>query len=192
MSGILTWPGPHHFEAKQAYIRAREAGMSLARSWIVGGIASFRDAWLFRSALARFFRLSIRTVQRAITEAHDLGLIGKARSKPNEIPPGANTPIPCGWSHRWTVGWGMAVEVARAEIARTRLARIVKAQTKRPEAPRYPARKTQWSPEEIQAVIDSQVRQPPKDYGQRPPRSKWTVEEIEAELAKLKRERQNE
>lgn len=167
MSGILTWPGPHHWEAKQAYIRAREAGLSLARSWIVGGIASFQDAWIFRSKLAKFFRLSVRTVQRAITEAHAVGLIGKARAKQGEIPPGANTPIPCGWSHRWTIGWGKAADVARAEIEQTRVARAAK------------------------AAIKTTVTFVSKARRQDRPARRWTAEELDAELARLPR-RKNE
>lgn len=168
--------------------------MSLARSWVIGGIASFKDAWLFRLKLARWFRCSVRTIQRAITEGKELGLIGVARCKQGEIPPGAQTAIPCGWSHRWTVGWGKAVDVARSEIAQTRFARIMKALAKRPAPPAppvYPKRKTQFTAEEIQTVIDSQSGEC-KDYGTRQPRSRWTTEQIDAELAKLKRVRQNE
>ena len=180
MSALVSvWPGPYPFEARQAYWRARNEGMSLARSMVVGSIASFKDAWIFRRKLARWIGCSVRTVQRAITEAKALGLVGVARAKQGEVPPGANTEIPCGWSHRWTIGWGKAVEIAKAEIAQTRLARVLKLMVGPKAKPTEAARNVTAA--EVKAVIDAQ----------RSPRA-WSVEQIDAELARLARVRRNE
>jgi hypothetical protein len=125
------WLGPSHYEARAAYHRARGAGLTSLRALVVGTIGSFQDCWSFRSTIATFLGCSVRTVQRAITQAKQEGLIGVARSKVTVKPDGSREfepapklgkPIPCGWSHRWTVGWGKAGEaVQRAvEAARAR------------------------------------------------------------------------
>jgi hypothetical protein len=124
------WLGPSPNEARAAYGRARESGMSALRALVVGNIASHRDCWAFRAKLAQKVGCSVRTVQRAITQATSLGLIGVARAKPNEKPPGVGHVVPCGWSHRWTVGWGRAgaavkraVDAARARFTLRRASR---------------------------------------------------------------------
>lgn len=157
-----TWPGPAIAEARAAYERARTTGLSAARSLVVACIASFRDGWMFRRGLAEHTGLSVRTVQRAITQAKEEGLIGVARARTTEIPPGLQRPLPCGWSHRWTIGWGQAFEAAKDAVARTKVARVIKAAARAVAAPIV--RKTQQSP--------------------RPPR-KWTAEELDAELARI-------
>ena len=166
-----TWPGTSASEARAAYQRAREAGISAARALVIGCIASFREGWMFRKNLADHTGLSVRTVQRAITQAKDFGLIGVARAKKNEIPPGMDRPLPCGWSHRWVVGWGQAAAAAKTAIANCRLARIVKAA----------ARATVAKPKTDEAPGPMQG---PRE--QRPPRQ-WTVAELDAELERLAR-----
>src|SRR3972149_2480929 len=108
MSLAATWPGPAFVEARAAYERARSTGLSAARALVLGCIASFKDGWICRKNLADHTGLSVRTVQRAITQGKETGLIGVGRAKPNEIPPGMDRPVPCGWSHRWPIGWGAA------------------------------------------------------------------------------------
>jgi hypothetical protein len=167
-----TWPGPAVPEARAAYRRARESGLSAARSLVLGCIASFRDGWAFRSSLAKHTGLSVRTVQRAITQGKDFGLIGTARAKPDEVPPGAKGPMPCGWSHRWTVGWGQAYEAAKSAVAQTRLARLVKAAARGDAKP---------SPKPAAAAPSGPMQGPRQE---RAPR-RWTVEELDAELERL-------
>jgi DNA-binding transcriptional MocR family regulator len=87
---------------------------------VLGVIASFKNGWISRRAIARHLRISVRTVQRAISEAKSLGLLGVARFKPNEVPPGAKAPITCGGSHRWTIGWGLAGKAVQNAIAKAR------------------------------------------------------------------------
>lgn len=115
------WLGPVHSEAKAAFVRARAVGLTSLRALVVGNVASFKDCWAFRSKIARQVGCSVRTVQRALTQAREEGLIGVARAKKGECPPNWKKPVECGWSHRWTVGWGkagaaikQAVEAARA------------------------------------------------------------------------------
>lgn len=179
-----TWPGPNAPEARSAYERARLAGLSAARSLVLGCIASFRDGWAFRRTLAEHTGLSVRTVQRAITQAKWCGLLGVARAKKTEVPTGLDRPLPCGWSHRWTIGWGMAVEAAREAVARTRLARIVKAAVQAKHPPSR-AEKRQWTASEIDDALNppASPMQGPRAPA-RPPRQ-WTASEIDAELARL-------
>lgn len=110
--------------------------MSPTRALVVGQIASFRDCWQFRRSLARVVGASVRTVQRAISEAKSLGLIGVARAKKNEIPSGRKGPLDCGWSHRWTIGWGKAGEAVGRAVAAARLRFISRFGLKPPAAER--------------------------------------------------------
>lgn len=182
------WPGPATIEARAAYERARCGGLSAARSLVLGCIASWKDCWAFRASLAAHTGLSVRTVQRAITQGKLCGLLGVGRAKKDEIPPGAEAPIPCGWSHRWTIGWGQAVEAAREAVAQTRLARMVKAAMRAKAQPSAgEARKRQWTALEIDAELDPP---PAPIYGPRPPPRaprQWTALEIDDELERLAR-----
>lgn len=146
------WLGPYTSEAAAGFDRALSAGFTTGRALVVGQIASFRDCWAFRGVIAGRLGLSVRTVQRAITAAHESGLIGKARGKKDEIPTGAKAPIPCGWTHRWTVGWGQAEAAARAAIAAARLSRLVKAMTKKVETS-----SEKPSPADVQAAARKQL-----------------------------------
>lgn len=125
-SAAFTWPGRCVDEAWAMYRRAREAGMSTTRSLALGCIASFKQGWIFRSTIAEHIGASIRTIQRAITQGKNLGLIGVARAKKGEIPPGVTHAPRCGWSHRWVNGWGEAYQRAKAIVEKCRLARIAK------------------------------------------------------------------
>jgi hypothetical protein len=158
------WLGPSPTEARAAYQRARVAGMSALRALVLGNVASFRECWAFRSKLAAKAGCSVRTVQRALTQATELGLMGRARAKPNERPPGLDQPLPCGWSHRWIVGWGKAgeavqraIDTARARVTLRRATRTVESCTPKPKA-------------------CASVR------SERAPR-RWTAAELDAELA---------
>jgi hypothetical protein len=117
----------------------------------MGHIASRRDGWFFRSTIAAAVRCSIRTVQRAITEARSLGLLGVARGKKGETPPGADGPIPCGWSHRWTIGWGRAGAEIKRLVAAARLAWITRSTTRK-GATLAPRRRS-MTPEELDAEL---------------------------------------
>jgi DNA-binding transcriptional MocR family regulator len=103
------WLGPVHSEARAAFQRSRTAGLSPMRALVIGCVASFKECWAFRRKLAEKVGCSVRTVQRALTQARTEGLIGLARAKKDEVPKGwEHGPITCGWSHRWTIGWGLA------------------------------------------------------------------------------------
>lgn len=144
--------------ARVAEARAREAGLSALRAGIIGDIASFKDGWVFRSKLAAENDCSVRTVQRAITQAKNEGLIGVARAKENEVPPGAAGPIPCGWSHRWTVGRELAGDELRAAIARAKLAQLTRrmgapSSAGVPHAPKPPPPPRRYSSDELDAEL---------------------------------------
>ena len=133
--GHPLWIGPVHTEATAAYKRAREAGLTSARSLVVGTIASRKDGWMFRSTIAAKLGISIRTVQRAITQAKELGLMkvllckyemqGKKRVY-TETPPGLDGPIQNAWTHRWTIGWGMAGAAVKAAVDAARARWLVR------------------------------------------------------------------
>lgn len=166
-----TWPGKWTAEARALYIRAREAGMSVARAVALGCIGSFRQAWIFRKSIAKHCGISVRTVQRAITQGKEFGLIGVARAKKDEIPPGLDHPLPCGWSHRWVIGWGQAAAAVKQQVADCRLARMVKAATRA---------------ERAAAEIGLGTAPASGPRQQRPVR-RWTGDEIDAELERLAR-----
>ena len=128
---VRLWLGPEPHEGTAAYTRARAAGMTATRALVVGEIGSFPDCWKFQKTIARVIGASLRTVQRAIAQAKALGLIRVHRCKKGEIPPKADNPIPCGWSHRWAVGRGRAAAAVQAAIAAARL-RFASALTLRP------------------------------------------------------------
>lgn len=112
------WIGPLHAQADDAFRRARMHGLSYARSCVVGQIASFKDGWAFRSSLAGAVGVCVRTVQRAITQAREAGMMRTARSKPREKPPGLQGPLPCGFSHRWILAPVQEAVAAASHLAR--------------------------------------------------------------------------
>lgn len=125
------WVGGDHNEARLQEQRARHAGLSVARARVIGNIGSTRDCWAFRNTIAKLVRVSVRTVQRAITQGKELGLIEVHRAKKNEAPPGRTDPLPCGWSHRWATSRGMGNARAQEAIAAAR----VRAAMRRSAAP---------------------------------------------------------
>jgi hypothetical protein len=147
------WPGPYWQEAEAGFHRAIGAGMNLARSLVVGSISSFRDCWMFQRLMAKRLGISVRTVQRALHQARELGLIECHRAKQGERAPGLGKPVECGWSHRWAIGWGMAKELARraVDVARVK-AMLPGAFGGRRKLPRQPERK-RWTAEEIDAEL---------------------------------------
>lgn len=112
------WLGPLHAQADDAFRRARMHGLSHARACVVGQIASFKDGWAFRSSLASAVGVCVRTVQRAITQAREAGMMRTARSKPREKPPGLQGPLPCGFSHRWILAPVQEAVAAASHLAR--------------------------------------------------------------------------
>jgi len=152
--------------------------MSPLRALVVGSIASFKDCWAFRSKLAEKHGCSVRTVQRAITEAKGEGLIGVARAKQGEKPPNWDREVPCGWSHRWTIGWGKAGEAVQSAVQAARARWIVRQAMVAPPAEKKPISESQ--PRTFGSTMD------PKQG----PRRRWTAADIDAELdrqARLKR-----
>jgi hypothetical protein len=147
------------------------------RALVIGSVASFKECWTFRKNLAAKVGCSVRTVQRALTQAREEGLIGMARAKKEEIPPGwEHGPIPCGWSHRWVIGWGAAAQkVADAvHAAKARwLVKIASTPPKKPATATEPARAVTYKPT------------PRTEYQRRT----WTAAELDAELERLATEK---
>lgn len=174
MSSTPMWLGPFAAEALEAFHRALEQGLTTSRALVVGQVASFQDCWAFRSRIAERLGISSRTVQRALTEAQDLGLIGKARAKKGEVPPGLTNEVHCGWSHRWTIGWGQAADRARAAIAQARMVRLAKKLLAAP----IPKAEV-----ERRAAAQVKAEQVSRERWTTTPR-RWTAEELDAELAR--------
>jgi hypothetical protein len=168
-SGLALRPayiGKDHLEARYAEQRARVAGLSTLRARVVGQIASFTDGWVFRETIAKFLDCSVRTVQRAITQAREEGLLNTARAKKKEVPPGRAEPLPCGWSHRWIIGRGLAAAALLAAVTAAKLARLAvrtvrpRAELPRPARDRPPPRR--WTAAELDAALEaSPVGKPP-------------------------------
>ena len=112
------WIGPLSAQADEAFRRARMHGLSYARACVVGQIASFKDGWAFRQTLAGAVGVCVRTVQRAITQAKEAGMMRTARSKPGERAPGVQGPLPCGFSHRWLLAPAQEAVAAASHLAR--------------------------------------------------------------------------
>jgi len=164
------WLGGNSVEAVAAFRRARAAGMSLPRALVVGQIASFRDCWAFRRTLARVLGVSVRTVQRAISEAKSLGLVNVWRSKKNERAPELGKVLPCGWSHKVAVGLGkagraleQAIDAARLRFVARAAVAVTVARSSSSPAPR------------TGPATSSSVR----------PRRHWTAEQLDRELARV-------
>ncbi len=165
--------------------------MSLSRAMSLGVIASYKQGWLFRTSIAKHLGIAVRTVQRGITEAKELGLLGTARAKKGEIPPGMDEPVDCGWSHRWVIGWGQAYEAAKAAIEQCKLARMLKHTTHRVigKAHRANRRMTQ---DELDAALerDQQAKDDDAITVTPPaPSRRMTADELDAELERIERAR---
>jgi hypothetical protein len=154
------WIGPSPHEAVAGYNRAREQGMSPLRALAFGQIASFRDGWVFRSKIAKRIGASVRTVGRAIRQAKDLGLLGTARAKKTEIPPGLERPLVCGWSHRWIIGWGKAGEAVKLAVNAARARRLTKLTAKGLRPVAQPQRR-RWTAEQLERELELRARQVP-------------------------------
>lgn len=173
MSFATLWDGPYQAEGLAAFRRAKEAGLSTLRAMALGHIGSYKDCWVFRNKLARLIGASLRTVGRALADGRAEGLIGTARGGKHEVPPGASSPITCGFSHRWTIGWGKAgkvvqdaVAAAKAVFEQRRLTRLSLAAVMESPAPRRPL--------------------PPRAARGDLTRRRWSAAEIDAELAKTR------
>ena len=191
MTAANMWIGPDAAEARAAFRRAKSLGMTTLRSMVVGIVASFRDCWTFIKTIARELGCSPRTVQRALTQAELEGLIGKARAKKHETPPGLPTPLSCGFSHRWTIGRGKAGPELAALVNQQKLAVLVRRtmQTRTsPEMASYQARVERYRAE-IERMRNRKPELEPPPAPPPAPRTprRWTAEEIDAELERLER-----
>jgi hypothetical protein len=170
------WPGPLQREGVDTFREALSEGMSVARSLVLGVVASFRDCFMFQRRIAEICGCSVRTVQRALHEGRERAFIECHHSKPNETPPGLarGTRIPCGWSHRWIVGRGLSEPLRLAARAIKKSARTVVGRAK--GTMRTSTSRRQWTAAEIDAELARRhaVRE----------QSRWTPAEFDAELAR--------
>jgi hypothetical protein len=159
------WAGYSQTEGLAAYLRAREAGLSMFRSLALGHVGSFEDGWIFRPSLAELVTCCVRTIGRALKDGREAGLVKCVRGGKKEIPPGIKKPLKCGFSHRWTTGWGKGAEVVREAV----------------EKARADAEKRKLKRVAIGVVQPAKKREP---AGSEPKRRRWTAEEIDAEAAR--------
>ena len=181
-AGASLWLGPVHSEARSAFQRARQAGLSPMRALVIGSVASFKECWAFRRKLAAQVGCSIRTVQRALTQAREEGLIGVARAKKTDVPPNwKHGPIACGWSHRWVIGWGKAGQAVADAVHAAKARWLVKhaLATPRVSQTSAPPADNQVDP----AISRRAATGPRAEYARR----KWTAQELDAELELLER-----
>ena len=139
------------------------------RALAVANVASFRDGWAFRKSIAAKIGGSVRTVARAFKQAREEGLMGIARAKAGERPTGADGKplgaLPCGWSHRWTIGWGEAGKAVKVAIANARARFLARAAVKGKSLTPAPARGRWWSAFELDAELERRaaVGRPPPE-----------------------------
>jgi DNA-binding transcriptional MocR family regulator len=114
------WIGPDDAEARSAYARARELGLTKSRAEAVAHVASRDDLWAFARTIAERIGCSRRTVQRAFAQAKALGLMRSARGKKGEVPRGAREALPCGFCHRWVIGKGLAGAAIQRAVSEAR------------------------------------------------------------------------
>lgn len=169
--------GPYPHEARSMYFRARRQGMSLLRSTVAAYVASFKDCWAFRKKIAATVGVSVRTVQRAITQGQDLGLLNARRGKKGEVPPGARGPLDCGFSHRWTTGFGEhgknAVRSIAAAVERCKMRRVLRVATRKSKPTSSPLTLPAFDANEARRRVTRGL----------------TVEQLNAELERIGRER---
>jgi len=162
------WLGPNAHEAVSLYHRAREAGLSVLRALATANLASFKEAWAFRKTIARQVGCSVRTVARALRQAREAGLIGVARAKRGERPKdeqGNPIELPCGFSHRWVIGWGEAGQRVKAAVEQARAKFMAKAIVNgKPGAPNSP-RPRPFRPRSVEELERELARR----YPPRPP-----------------------
>jgi hypothetical protein len=119
VSGPATFPPGtferNWFEAGRVYKWAREMGMTHARARILScGAAYGRKFYTFERTLAAFTGFCRRTVQRAMREARDLGLVTSKWIKRGSTPAGAKTRFNNGGALKTIVGWGLPDNAAHA------------------------------------------------------------------------------
>jgi hypothetical protein len=147
------------------------------RALVIGTVASFKECWTFRRNIARRVGCSVRTVQRALTQAREEGLIGVARAKKTEVPPNwEHGPVTCGWSHRWVIGWGKAGQAVADAVHAAKARWLVKHAA--PNKMTMPAK-----PAEPQRIHSGSKPRP--EYQRR----SWTAAELDAELVRLAAEK---
>ncbi len=168
------WHGPDIAEAAAAYARAIAAEISELRARVIGSISSWKDCWATQGKLAEFHNCSVRTVQRALHDARQNGLICCAFSKPGEKPPGAAQPMNFKWSHRWTPGRGLAGKALQAAINAARAAAVIC---------KIIPKRTFNEPQRI-AKAKAKLRNPPSHLT-REQRARWIEEQMELEPSVL-------
>jgi len=158
---VMKWLGKNHRAAEEAQRIAREDGMSPYRAQVAGHIASFQDAWSFRSTIAELVGCSVKTVQRATNQLKELGRIVTYPALPTEVLPGRTRPLRVWASHR-IYQWGVKA-VQRAKVAVLSKA-VVQPGAKPPKAPPKPYREraAEAGFPDVASWLDAMSRPPPK------------------------------
>jgi hypothetical protein len=115
----------------------KAAGMSWLRAYAIACLASVAEngiCWQFQSKVARFMlgrgateaqvRGRIRTIQRAVRQAKEMGVLVSRRLRRGERPPGARQPITCGGAYRRFIAWGKPKAQAMALRAKYALREV--------------------------------------------------------------------
>lgn len=103
----LALPGPFRREAMAILEHCKDAGMSWKRAYAIACFASIGQiCWQFQSSVHKFTGYSVRTIQRAVRQAKELGVLVSRRLRRGERPPGAHKPITCGGALRRFIAWG--------------------------------------------------------------------------------------
>ena len=191
---VQLWHGPDVAEAAAAYTRAiAHHKFSELRARIFGSIASWKDCWTLQATLAAFHKCSVRTVQRSVHDARELGELVTHFSRPGEIPPGAKEPKPFKWCQRFLPGRGLAGEAKNAAINKARAAwTITKAGLRRTFNAPAPKRNERKTAEQIDAELERRAQLEENSALYQPPpagKRRMSAAELEAELEAIDRAR---
>lgn len=153
MNPGLALPGPYRREALAIAEHCVAQGMSWKRAYSLACMASLgRISWVFQSTIARFTGYSVRTIQRAVRQAKELGVLVSRWLNRGEQPVGSRNPITCGGALRRFIGWGAPKAQALALTAKYRMRWIWREEQREREAERERA--------EIAAAV-TDFRKPP-------------------------------
>lgn len=177
--------GPAGHLGAVAVEAALRAGTNGKAALLYGRIASLngKPFWELRRHLSPLLGVSTRQITRYFRQLVDVGLLVNKPAPLDAIPPGASRKLMFRPWFKWPIGLPELREVVRAgskesyerwreKFEKSRESRVTRSKLG----------------EIIGSIVSRRSATPPRPPEPGPPRKTWTVEEIDAELAKRPRE----